>query len=112
MSAPAGYYDTSYPPSIYSPPEPPPDTRMPVAPNATVSNPVIEAMPPANQLAAINNAYVGNPATVWNVADKATIATNIVTWNGVAWVAFVLAQEDEPLAVVDEPPPPAPEVNE
>ena len=115
-----GYYDSSYPPSIYGPPEPPADTRMPVSPGQTVTNPVITGKPPAEWLASINSVYRGVPVTAWTAGQSATIATLPVAWDAAAWVNFVAEDEsdedDEPPAVVDEPPPPVqygpPEVNE
>jgi hypothetical protein len=101
MSVEAGYYDSSYPPSLWDG-SPPADTRMPVSPGQTVTNPVITAMPPAEWLGAINNAYRGVPVTAWTAGQSATIATLPVSWNAAAWVDFVAA-DPEPQA---DPEPP------
>lgn len=108
----AGYYDTSYPPSIFPAPAPgepaepatqpaepaepaaPADNRMTVAPSAVVSNPVIAAMAPDEQLAAIAHAYAGLPAAEWSVGESASVAGRSVCWSGTEW----LAADPEPAA--------------
>lgn len=77
-----GYYDESYPPSIYAPPTPIPAT------GATAGSPgaftPAGATPPAN-LAAMAG-IVATPATAWTAGQHVVMGdTNQVYWDGVAW---------------------------
>jgi len=101
MTIEAGYYDSSYPPSLFGPA---PDPRMPVSPGQVVTNPVITGMPPAEWLGAINAAYVGVPVTTWTAGQSATVATLPVAWSGSAFVNYSAGDPEPTPEPTTEPP--------
>lgn len=76
-------WDASYPPSLWGGGAQP---RTQVAPGDVVPDSDITSLPPAQWLAAVNDAYVGNPVTAWTTGQSATIATLVVHWAGGSWL--------------------------
>jgi len=85
------YYDQSYPPSVWTPPQPP-------ATGATAGTPGTwtpgGSKPPANVadlIAGVPNPVTASPATLWTVGQyvqTSTVGTGgRASWNGTAWVA-------------------------
>jgi len=102
-----GYYDQSYPPSLWAPVIPAtganagiPGTWTPAGcePPATV----------ADLIGGIPNAVVANPATAWTTGQfmqTATKGTNgRATWSGTNWVGGVAPDPEEVPEPQSEPP--------
>jgi hypothetical protein len=103
-----GYYDASYPPSLWAPVAPPatgatagiPGTWIPAGstPPATV----------ANLIAGVPNPVTASPATAWTagqyVQTAAAGAAGQANWSGIAWVAgpHAAAADAEPEPDDDE----------
>jgi hypothetical protein len=85
-----GYYDQSYPPSIYAPPEPP----VVPATGATAGIPgawtPAGSTPPADVAALQGSGIVASPATPWTTGQYVQTATiglpGRACWTGTDWV--------------------------
>jgi hypothetical protein len=89
-----GYYDQSYPPSVWGGGQPAQKIKVTVASNHP--DPAITALLPGQQLAAINAKYEGNPLTAWTAGQFATVAARQVAWNASAFADFVAQQQQTP----------------
>ncbi len=96
-----GYYDTSYPPSLWAP-KPPPIVH---ATGATAGIPgtwtPAGSTPPAtvaDLIAGTPNAVVASPTTAWTAGQYVQTGTIGTTgrahWDGTAWVTGAAAVED------------------
>lgn len=104
MSDIPGYYDTSYPPSVWTPPEPPviPSTGATAGIPGTWTP--AGSTPPATvaALIAANPAVVASPTTAWTVGQYVQTGTvgapGQAHWSGTAWVGGVapVVEETEP----------------
>jgi hypothetical protein len=83
-----GYYDQSYPPSLWAPPPPPPPSTGAIA-GAPGSWTPVPSTPPANAAAA--TAVVASPLTDWTIGQYVQGSTagapGEMNWTGTAWVA-------------------------
>lgn len=94
-----GYWDQSYPPSVYPPPAPP-------ATGAAAGIPGTWTPPgcrvPRDQAEVISLGVIASPATAWTtgqfVQTQTAGAAGRVTWSGTAWVsgAAPLVQDEQP----------------
>lgn len=85
MTAP-GYYEQSYPPSVWAPPEPP---EPPAATGATAGTPgtftPAGSTPPAN-LAALEGVVAPTPATAWTAGQFVVLGDgSYAHWDGDSW---------------------------
>lgn len=102
MTADVGYYDQSYPPSVY----------LPKASGATAGIPGTwtppGSRPPADAAQAAAWAVVASPTTAWTsgqyVQGSTVGAAGRMAWSGTGWVggAAPLAAKAEPKAVANE----------
>lgn len=101
MTADVGYYDESYPPSIYPPPPPQAAGATAGVPGAWTP---AGCRVPADLAQTTAWAVVASPATAWTAGQYVQTATagaaGRVSWNGTGWVSGAV-----PLAA----PPPDPE---
>lgn len=101
MSDLANYYDESYPPSLWAPPDPPPDVP---ATGAVAGSPgtftPVGSTPPADFAGMAGLSAV--PATAWTTGQYVVAGDASESfWNGTAWATGRAT-------VVEEPPPEEP----
>jgi len=81
-----GYFDQSYPPSIYAPPTPPGPDKGAAAPAGVFpAEPTVTAQNAANAAKLGPLGYVAAPTTAWTSGQGITVGTFVFSWDGTAW---------------------------
>lgn len=108
------YYDQSYPPSLFTPPAPPPNATGATAGTPGTFTPPASTLP-LNAAQATSWGITATPATAWTtgqyVVGTAVAPNGNMQWNGTAWVTGIAAAveaESEPEPPTDEPSPSEP----
>ena len=89
----AGYYDESYPPSIYAPPAVPATGATAGIPGAWTPAGSSPPSSVANLIAGVPNAVVANPLTKWTIGQYVQTGTagaaGQANWDGAVWALGV-----------------------
>lgn len=106
MTLTSTYWEESYPPSVFTPPAPPPDKGSASPGDVFPSEPTVTAEDQTNADKLTALGYVAAPLTLWTAGQYITVGTFHFRWNGAAWApGMTLATQTEP-GTEEEPEPP------
>lgn len=107
-----GYYDSSYPPSLWDGSAIPDDGRDSASPGDSFTDPNITASDALNAAKLTARGFVASPQSDWTVGQSMTVNTFAFNWNGTAWVAGVSAAQARTASEAPSSPQDSPEAPE